>query len=305
MNRRTSDSRGDSIPYESYYGVSSVRSFENTFGNISGNVETEVGLKFAEKILVDLKNNHPKILLRDDEVAQLMKLGDELCYCKEKLETREERDLFDLDTKLDSLTKEFVEKLVEATKEKELREASKNCDGDKCDSEGNKCDIEETDQDSTILNKKRDLNEFNKDLDNDEERKPAAKKVINFEQFPEDFKTPLISNKVGNTTEEQSVDEESVIDPQLERLQMKETNRILAITGQKKKQADKVNASRGKNFKEHLEVGDICLIRIEGNTRAATDKSVIIVMVTRIHLYRSRTNGSVIRKYEVCTKMVI
>jgi hypothetical protein len=44
MNRRTSDSRGDSIPYESYYGVSSVRSFENTFGNISGNVETEVGL---------------------------------------------------------------------------------------------------------------------------------------------------------------------------------------------------------------------------------------------------------------------
>jgi hypothetical protein len=68
------------------------------------------------------------------------------------------------------------------------------------------------------------------------------------------------------------------------------------------KQAAKVNKYRGKNFKEHLDVGDICLIRIEGNTRAATDKSAIIVMVTQVHVYRSRTDCSLLQKYQVCTK---
>jgi len=51
-----------------------------------------------------------------------------------------------------------------------------------------------------------------------------------------------------------------------------------------------------------LEVGDIALIRIEGNTRAATDKPAICVKVTRVQPYTSPTSGNVSYKYKVCTR---
>jgi len=73
------------------------------------------------------------------------------------------------------------------------------------------------------------------------------------------------------------------------------------VSGQEQ-QAVRVNAKRGKNFKELLQVGDIALIRIEGNTKAATDKATICVKVTRVQGYTSPTSGVVSFKYKVCTR---
>ena len=67
-------------------------------------------------------------------------------------------------------------------------------------------------------------------------------------------------------------------------------------------QAIRVNAKRGENFKEVLQVGDIALIRIEGNTKAVTDKATICVKVTRVQCYTSPTSGVVSFKYKVCTR---
>ena len=70
----------------------------------------------------------------------------------------------------------------------------------------------------------------------------------------------------------------------------------------KKIKAQQVHAKRGANYKEVLEVGDIALIRIEGNTRAATDKPAICIKVTWIQPSTSPTSGNVSYKYKVCTR---
>ena len=64
------------------------------------------------------------------------------------------------------------------------------------------------------------------------------------------------------------------------------TRRGLARDGQER-QAQRVNAKWGANCKEVLEVRDIALIRIEGNTRAATDKREMCVKVTWVQPYTS------------------
>ena len=58
----------------------------------------------------------------------------------------------------------------------------------------------------------------------------------------------------------------------------------------------------GANYKEVLEVRHSALNRIEGNTRAATDKLAICVKVTRVQPYTSYTTGNVTYKYKVCTR---
>ena len=75
------------------------------------------------------------------------------------------------------------------------------------------------------------------------------------------------------------------------------------MAGQER-QAKWVYARQGANYKEVLEVGDIALIRIEGNTRAATDKPTICVKVTQVQSYTSPTTGALSFKYNVCTRDV-
>ena len=74
-----------------------------------------------------------------------------------------------------------------------------------------------------------------------------------------------------------------------------------AVKGQHA-QARRVNVARGVGFKEELDVGDICLIRMEGNERASTDKLMIPVMVCAVKPYTSPKSKIVHFNYQVCTK---
>ena len=67
-------------------------------------------------------------------------------------------------------------------------------------------------------------------------------------------------------------------------------------------QAMRVNAARGKDFKVVLDVGDICLIRTDKTTRAATDKGTICVKICQVRTYTSPTSGVTHYKYKVCTR---
>ena len=73
-----------------------------------------------------------------------------------------------------------------------------------------------------------------------------------------------------------------------------------AADGQQQ-QARRVNAARGVNWKEVLEVGDICLIRTDATTRAATDKAAICVKICAVRSYTSPTSKMKHCSYKVCT----
>jgi len=83
-------------------------------------------------------------------------------------------------------------------------------------------------------------------------------------------------------------------------VQLKETLRIQAMEGQQQ-QARRVNAARGKEFKEVLDIGDICLIRTDATIRAATDKVAICVKICTVRPYTSPTSQVTYYKYKVCT----
>ena len=100
-------------------------------------------------------------------------------------------------------------------------------------------------------------------------------------------------SKASNVSNEKETDD-------VARHQYKEACRVKASQGQQK-QARRVNACRSTEYKEVLAVDDICLIRIEGTTKAATDKGAICVKVTRVRPYTSPKNGMSYR-YRVCTR---
>ena len=75
-----------------------------------------------------------------------------------------------------------------------------------------------------------------------------------------------------------------------------------ASKGQEK-QARRVKASRSNDYKEILEVGNICLIRMEaGMMKAATDKGAKCVKVTRVWPYTSQRSGGISYRCQVCKR---
>ena len=81
---------------------------------------------------------------------------------------------------------------------------------------------------------------------------------------------------------------------------IKEFLRVQVMEGQQQ-QARRVNAARGKEFKEVLDIGDICLILTDATIRAATDKVAICVKICTVRPYTSPTSQVTYYKYKVCT----
>jgi len=104
----------------------------------------------------------------------------------------------------------------------------------------------------------------------------------------------------NNDSDEEETDEAARTDEEA-RLQHEEDCRMKASKGQEK-QARRVNASRSNDYKEILEVGNICLIRIEGMIKAATDKGAICVKVTRVWPYTSQRSGGISYRCQVCKR---
>jgi len=76
---------------------------------------------------------------------------------------------------------------------------------------------------------------------------------------------------------------------------------VKAIEGQQQ-QARRVNTARGLNYKELLEVRNICLIRTDITTRAATNKAAICIKICVVRPYTSPTSQVTYYKYKVCTR---
>jgi hypothetical protein len=241
MNRRSSSSRDEVVPYEAYYGWTTISEVEKTLGAAAQKIRTEVGLQLIEDVLVYLQKNHPSLILEHETVLGIIERGDALYDGEAVLETVEELESYDILTRRSELYNEIIND-INAKNPRTLSE------GD--DENGSELDEEANDEDSYVSN------------DN-------------------------------NGSDDEETDEAM-------RLQHKENCRVKASQGQEK-QARRVNASRSNDYKEILEVGDICLIRIEGTTKAATDKGAICVKVTRVRPYTSPTNGLSYR-YRVCTR---
>jgi hypothetical protein len=228
LNRRASEARGNTTPYESYFGLPSVSEIEMTLGDNAKHVRTEVGLQLIEDVLVYLKKYHPLLLLNDEIVRDIIERGDGLYDEEEKLESQEDVASFNIEEKRQALYATILKEVIADSDdvqdfEPETLDAtggdigSVNAGGNSSEASSHKNSADDDDADSSA--------------DNDQER-----------------------------------------------LRYKESCRVRAVNGQRK-QAQRVNASRGAEYKEALDVGDICLIRIEGNTKAATDKVAIVVKV--------------------------
>jgi len=63
------------------------------------------------------------------------------------------------------------------------------------------------------------------------------------------------------------------------------------------RQAVSVNKKQASYTKEDLDIGDVCTIKVKGNTRAATDFCRLPVMVTKVIM-----NSADNKRYHVCSK---
>jgi hypothetical protein len=81
----------------------------------------------------------------------------------------------------------------------------------------------------------------------------------------------------------------------------KENCRQVAVRGQQK-QAQGVNARRLQDFKNVLELGDICIYKLDGYIKGATDKKGLPVMVCGMRRYTSPVTQEVSFSYQVCSQ---
>jgi hypothetical protein len=69
-------------------------------------------------------------------------------------------------------------------------------------------------------------------------------------------------------------------------------------------QAQRVNSARaGDGYKEFLQVFDVCMIAVDGNTRGATDKRNIPVLFTQVVPYTSPATKITTYRYMCLTKV--
>ena len=78
MNRRASSSRDEVVPYEAYYGWTTISEVEKTLGAAAQKIRTEVGLQLIEDVLVYLQKNHPSLILEHETVLSIIERGDAL-----------------------------------------------------------------------------------------------------------------------------------------------------------------------------------------------------------------------------------
>jgi len=69
------------------------------------------------------------------------------------------------------------------------------------------------------------------------------------------------------------------------------------------RQAQRVNSTRAADYKGFLQVFDVCTIAMNGNTRGATDKRCIAVLITQVVPYTSPTTKATTYRYTWLTKV--
>ena len=261
LNRRASEPRNNTIPYETYFGIPTGSEVEKTLGELARSIRTEVGLQLIEGVLLQLKKTHPTLHLSDDKILEIIEQGDALYDAEDKQPTLEEKEAFDVDGKLSDLLKKIVDEVTDVGDEVPSGNEGGNNDepGDNVQGSGSEDGEEAADEEISNAADEQTSEEADDDNDSDRSEDEGQKQV-----------------------------------------QRKETLRVQAMEGQQQ-QARRVNAARGKEFKEVLDIGDICLIRTDATIRAATDKIAICVKICTVRPYTSPTSQVTYYKYKVCT----
>jgi hypothetical protein len=155
MNRRSSSSRDEVVPYEAYYGWTTISEVEKTLGAAAQKIRTEVGLQLIEDVLVYLQKNHPSLILEHETVLGIIERGDALYDGEAVLETVEELESYDILTRRSELYNEIINDrnaknprtLSEGDEEHESEVDEEVDDKDSfVSSENNGSDDEETDE---------------------------------------------------------------------------------------------------------------------------------------------------------------
>jgi len=223
--------------------------------------------------------------LSDYAVIDIIQQGDALYDAEQLLEMTEEKEAFDIDKQrndllsaiLEKITDEMIDEVRSVGSEEVVDDDKEVDDGDEESNGGNEADG----NNEEATNDEAGKASTEEDLDGDEEQSNAATVI---EEANEDSDT-------NDDEAEKQVQRRGKMRAQL---------RVIAAEGQQQ-QARRVNAARGVNWKEVLEVGDICLIRTDATTRAATDKAAICVKICAVRSHTSPTSKMKHCSYKVCT----
>jgi hypothetical protein len=284
MNRRASESRGNTVPYETYFAFPTVSEVEKTLGALARNIKTEVGLQLIEGVLVNLKNNYPRLQLSDYDIIDIIQQGDALYDAEQLLESTEEKEAFDIDKQRNDLLSAILEKITDEMIDEVGRFGSEEVVGNKEVNNGD----EETNGDEEA------------DGNDEEDKSDEAEKATNEEDNDGDEEQSNATTVIEEASEDSDTNDDEAEKQVQRRGKMRAQLRVIAAEGQQQ-QARRVNAARGVNWKEVLEVGDICLIRTDATTRAATDKAAICVKICAVRSYTSPTTKTKTHSYKVCT----
>ena len=147
MNRRSSSSRDEVVPYEAYYGWTTISEVEKTLGAAAQKIRTEVGLQLIEDVLVYLQKNHPSLIVEHETVLSIIERGDALYDGEAVLETVEEIESYDILTRRSELYNEIIND-INAKNPKTLSEGDEE--------NGSELDEEADDEDSFVSNDNND-----------------------------------------------------------------------------------------------------------------------------------------------------
>jgi len=201
MNRRASESRGNTVPYETYFAFPTVSEVEKTLGALARNIKTEVGLQLIEGVLINLKNNYPRLQLSDYDIIDIIQQGDALYDAEQLLESTEEKEAFDIDKQRNDLLSAILEKITDemidevrsvgseevVDDDKEVNNGDEKTNGDEetddnneevsNDEAGNASNEEDQDGDEEQSNATTVIEETNEDSDtNDDEAEKQVKR---------------------------------------------------------------------------------------------------------------------------------
>lgn len=133
INLRPSESRSNQVPYECYYEVSGKNGVKAILGENIKFVRSEVGLQVIEGVIKYLRDNNPLTTIDDEKVREITERGDALHDEDEKLLTREDKEAFGLDERIQALLQEILSEILDI--EDEIEDCS---------------DLEEQDDNKTI-----------------------------------------------------------------------------------------------------------------------------------------------------------
>ena len=117
INLRPSESRSNQVPYECYYEVSGKNTAKAILGENIKFIRSEVGLQLIEGVLKYLRDNNPLTTVDDDKVREIIERGDALHDEDEKLLTREDKEAFGLDERVQALLQEILSEILDVEDE--------------------------------------------------------------------------------------------------------------------------------------------------------------------------------------------